>query len=270
MKQIEVFVDSVYHGIGGNEVEIQELKTEMKSHLLEAVHELKSQGKSEQEAIEIAIERFGGEKEMRSIVGQLFRAQRIFAKWVLLTSLAFLITGSVVFGIMLKIGDENVENDEKIAFNLLERLGESEVLSEDIKNEISSIATQNKQIQQVEIRDLQNKDPYVFRKEADFTYKKDIWVPEVENRGYSNDNDNVQTHKWFVGIYTRIYDSLAVNILLVGIAAYWTLFTIWATINSYHHKRLGFGWIIAFAFLNVFGYLAYFVFGKRVQSKTIN
>ena len=69
MKQIEDFVDSVYHGVGGNEKEIQELKAEMKGHLLEAVHELKKEGKSEQEAINIAIERFGGEKEMRSVVG---------------------------------------------------------------------------------------------------------------------------------------------------------------------------------------------------------
>ena len=34
----------------------------MKSHLIEAVHELKAKGKTEQEAIEIAINRFGGEK----------------------------------------------------------------------------------------------------------------------------------------------------------------------------------------------------------------
>ncbi|MEW5597110.1 hypothetical protein ABGT24_27240 [Peribacillus frigoritolerans] len=41
MKQIEVFVDKVYQGVGGNEKEIKDLKTEMKNHLLEAVYELK-------------------------------------------------------------------------------------------------------------------------------------------------------------------------------------------------------------------------------------
>lgn len=41
MKQIEVFVDEVYQGVGGNEKEIKDLKTEMKNHLLEAVYELK-------------------------------------------------------------------------------------------------------------------------------------------------------------------------------------------------------------------------------------
>ena len=52
MKQIDEFVNSVYQHVGGNKKEIQELKAEMKSHLLEAVHELKTEGKSEQEAIE--------------------------------------------------------------------------------------------------------------------------------------------------------------------------------------------------------------------------
>ena len=62
MKEIDVFIDSVYQNVGGNKKEIQDLKAEMKSHLIEAVHELKAEGKTEQEAIEIAINRFGGEK----------------------------------------------------------------------------------------------------------------------------------------------------------------------------------------------------------------
>lgn len=41
MKQIEAFVNEVYQGVGGNEKEIKDLKTEMKNHLLEVAHELK-------------------------------------------------------------------------------------------------------------------------------------------------------------------------------------------------------------------------------------
>src|SRR5688572_30000178 len=91
MKQIESFVDEVYQNVGGNKKEIQELKTEMQSHLLEAVHELKSEGKSEQEAIDIAIERFGGKKEMLSVVGQLFNVQKAFAKRLLFVGIAILL-----------------------------------------------------------------------------------------------------------------------------------------------------------------------------------
>ena len=51
MKQIEAFVDSVYQKVGGNKKAIKELKAEMKSHLLEAVHELKSEGKSKKKRL---------------------------------------------------------------------------------------------------------------------------------------------------------------------------------------------------------------------------
>ncbi|WP_185807831.1 hypothetical protein [Lysinibacillus telephonicus] len=43
MKKIESYVDGVYSSVGGNKKEIEELKAEMKSHLIEAVHELKAE-----------------------------------------------------------------------------------------------------------------------------------------------------------------------------------------------------------------------------------
>ena len=104
MKQIEVFVDSVYQNVGGNKKEIKELKAEMKNHLLEAVHELKKEGKLEQEAIDIAIDRFGGEKEMRSVVGQLFKTQKTFAKWVLYLALVVLLFTVSAFGYIWSLG----------------------------------------------------------------------------------------------------------------------------------------------------------------------
>ncbi|MGE6686157.1 hypothetical protein ACQKEV_16330, partial [Paenisporosarcina sp. NPDC076907] len=49
----------------------------------------------------------------------------------------------------------------------------------------------------------------------------------------------------------------AALILLVGVAIYWTLFSIWAIINAYHNKRLNIGWVLAFIIFNVLGYLVY-------------
>jgi len=97
MKQIEVFVDSVYQNASGNKKEIKELKAEMRSHLLEAVHELKKEGKSEQEAVQLAIERFGGEQELRSEISQLYHKQKLFAKGVLLAAFTVLIVSIFSF-----------------------------------------------------------------------------------------------------------------------------------------------------------------------------
>ena len=136
MKQIEAFVDSVYQNVGGNKKEIKELKAEMKSHLLEAVHELKSEGKSEEEAINIAIERFGGEKEMRSVVGQLFKAQKIFAKWVLYLAVICFVTTVAVFGTIYSIEEQNANENSIVATNIFNVLEGKEAISEDMKREI--------------------------------------------------------------------------------------------------------------------------------------
>ncbi|NER42985.1 hypothetical protein G3M54_21320 [Bacillus megaterium NBRC 15308 = ATCC 14581] len=76
MKRIEAFVDSMYLNVDGDKQEIEELKAEMKNHLFESVQELKEGGKTEQQAITIAIQRFGEEKEMRAVIGQLFEIQK--------------------------------------------------------------------------------------------------------------------------------------------------------------------------------------------------
>ena len=115
VNQIDTFVDSVYRSVGGNKKEIQELKAEMKSHLLEAVHELKKEGKSEQEAINIAIERFGGEKEMRAVVGQLFKAQKTFAKWMLYVALTFLLISFIGYGSFIYL--ESTQQEEAYQFS---------------------------------------------------------------------------------------------------------------------------------------------------------
>ncbi|WP_102261547.1 permease prefix domain 1-containing protein [Mesobacillus jeotgali] len=259
MKQIDVFVDSVYHGLGGNEVEIQELKAEMKSHLVEAVHELRTEGKTEQEAIEIAIQRFGGEKEMRSIVGQLFKAQKNFAKWVLILAMMFLIIcGTLLTGAVIK--ETKMVGVQNITFSKIAAMVENEEnLTPALTNEIEFLVEQNKySIKSIKITDRRTGEDV-------FEYKNQIvgpkWLYSYEDNGSIRD-------KLFLSMETQRFDDFLFIGLLAGIAIYWTLFTIWATINAYHHRRLNIGWIIAFALLNVFGYLAYFVFGKRVKKTT--
>ena len=78
LKQIELYVDAVYQNVGGNKKEIKELKEEMKFHLLEAVQELKTEGKSEDEAVEIAIRRFGDEKLIANGLYEFFKYQKQF------------------------------------------------------------------------------------------------------------------------------------------------------------------------------------------------
>ncbi|KRF58934.1 hypothetical protein ASG99_27210 [Bacillus sp. Soil768D1] len=277
MTQIEAFVDSVYQNVGGNKKEIQELKAEMKSHLLEAVYELKLEGKTEQEAIEIAIDRFGGEKEMRSIVAQLFRAQKTFIKWVLYLAVAFLIISVSTFVIERQKVESNANQISYVATDIRSLLGNKTSVTPQMGEEIerlvkgtdfiSSVKIYN--VREVKESDYKNYDrgifEYVEHIDPDYQYHRSVWAPDwLKPRffPYGNGDD-----KWLVNMEERYLNMPTMAILFAGVAIYWTLFSIWAIINAYHHKRLNIGWILVFTLFNLLGYLIYYLFGKRT---TIN
>ncbi|MDM5291869.1 permease prefix domain 1-containing protein [Peribacillus simplex] len=276
MKEIEAFVDSVYQNVGGNKKEIQELKDEMKGHLLEAVHELKLEGKSEQEAIEISIERFGGEKEMRSIVGQLFKAQKVFAKRVLHIALTFFVLTTVVCGVLWALDQVDMKENDAVAEIIIGILEGKETVSKDAKEEIDTLVQNKNQILNLKIYKMS--DVEKVSETGTISYHLDEATPVYRigkspsdekkwmliDLGYMNDTE------WYVQMESITLFAFVPFISLIGFAIYATLFTIWATINAYHHKRLNVGWVIAFAFLNVVGYLIYFLVGKKVPSKTIS
>lgn len=267
MSKIESYVDEVYRSLGGNKREIEELKVEMKNHLLEAVHELKSEGKTEQEAIEIAIERFGGEKEMRSIAAQLFKAQKIFAKWMLYLAITVFILTITAFGFIWSIEEENANENSIVATQISEILNDKNNITVEMEKDISSLVKATDQVSMVEIYNVSDVDnvnlviDYVRDTKPDYRFEQKVWNPkwiQADFFPYANwDN------KWYVGMETRHISDWMGIILLSGIAIYLTLFSIWATINAYHHKRLNIGWILAFILLNVIGYLIYVLVGKR-------
>ncbi|WHX28074.1 permease prefix domain 1-containing protein [Virgibacillus halodenitrificans] len=271
MKQIDMFVESVYSNASGNKKEIEELKAEMKSHLTEAIYELKIEGKTEQEAIGIAIERFGGEKEMRSVVGQLFKTQKLFAKWILYLAIGCLITTVVVFGTIWSIEEQNAHENSIIATNIFDVLGGKEAISHSMEEEIKDYIQGTDQISKVSIFSVKDAEKesenyssifeYVKNAKPNYQYQRAVWAPEwllVDFFPYGNGNS-----KWYVDMETRHFSSFMTLVLFVGFAVYATLFTIWATINSYHHRRLNAIWILSFALLNVIGYLIYVFVGKR-------
>lgn len=273
MKQIEAFVDSIYQNVGGNRKEIKELKAEMKSHLLEAVHELKSEGKSEQEAINIAIERFGGEKEMRSIVTQLFKAQKTFAKWVLYLALAVLVLSTTVFGFIWSGEEKNANENSIVATKIFNILHNKKSITQEMKTEIQSLINGTDQVSKVQIYDVRNIDSnnnytsvfdYVKKAKPDYQYEQTVWAPKwLQANFYPYGNGDSE---WYVNMETRYIDNLMTIVLFSGITIYWTLFTIWAIVNSYHHKRLNISWIFVFGLFNVLGYILYYLSGKRAKA----
>jgi uncharacterized protein YpuA (DUF1002 family) len=58
----------------------KEFKEEIRTHLVETVKELQTQGKSEEESVDIAIKRFGEEKQLNIEFRKVFKFQKKFKK----------------------------------------------------------------------------------------------------------------------------------------------------------------------------------------------
>lgn len=267
MKRIEAFVDSMYLNVDGDKQEIEELKAEMKNHLFESVQELKEGGKTEQQAITIAIQRFGEEKEMRAVIGQLFEIQKIFAKRVLYIAIVCLILTISMGSFLWKIDDSTAQGLSETSTLISKELENKDVMTFSMKRKIETLVEDTNYISEVTIynsKDIrsvsQNSGEYHWKSQnPDFQYQRTIWAPKwlgVDSSTSGNGNE-----QWFVLIESRSFDQLQVIIVFMGGAIYWTLFTIWAVINAYHQKRLHIKWILVFLLLNVLGYLIYYFTG---------
>ncbi|MGP4079412.1 permease prefix domain 1-containing protein [Pseudalkalibacillus sp. R45] len=273
MKRIDVFVESVYQNIGGNNKEIQELKDEMRNHLMESVHELKLEGNSEQKAIDIAIERFGEETELRSIVGQLFEVQKLFAKRILYLAIGSLLLTLSVFLFHWQNAESNAHELSIIATDIFDELENTAAIPSELSKEIEQLVLKTNHIVEVSIYDSNKirREGINFVSyntdvaEAEYQYERTLWAPKwlgVDFFPYGNGNE-----QWYVEMRHRSFGTLFTIILFVGIAIYWTLFTIWATVNAYHQKRLNILWVIAFGLLNVLGFIIYHFSTNKNQQR---
>jgi hypothetical protein len=137
MKQIDEFVNSIYDNVSGNEA--KELKEEMRSHLLEAVADLKEEGKSEREAIIIAISRFGDGEQITKGLFSLFKAHNQVVKNLFRTAIISLMIGLGIF-IALIVRDLVISNEQlnvQEALSIIDNLNGKE-LSEIEKDRIIS------------------------------------------------------------------------------------------------------------------------------------
>ncbi|MEM4997178.1 permease prefix domain 1-containing protein [Priestia sp. SB1] len=270
MKRIEKFVDSMYLNVEGDQQEINELKAEMTNHLLEAVHELRAEGKTEQQAIAIAIKRFGEEKEIRNVIGQLFEIQKIFAKRILYIAIVCLIVTMSSFYFFWKVEESTAQGISDTGSLISYELKDKDAITRDMKRKIEALVEDTNYVSGVTIykskniisRSGENYIEYHWKGvQPDFQYQRTIWAPKWLGANFHTFGNGDE--QWFVSIDNRSFSRLEAAVLFVGMTVYWTLFTIWAIINAHHQKRLRIGWIFMFVFFNVLGYLVYYFTAKQ-------
>lgn len=228
LKQIDKYVNSVYQNANGDKKAIEELKLEMKSHLLEAVNELKESGKSEQESIDIAIERFGEEKEIRSMLSQLFKAQKVFAKWVLYVGIVILLLSTAVFGYFLNIGNERTSEQAEIAYGI------GDIVEKDA--EVSQVAEEKIKKLLNDVSYIKNVTVFLNDDRTNPVYELDRNSGENNSLVYNNysyGSDNSFVEMGFIN-----YRNIGYLSLFFGMTCFGVLFFIWAIINVYHKRKI--------------------------------
>lgn len=171
MKQIDEFVDSIYANVSGKEA--KELKEEMHSHLIEAVTDLKTEGKTEQEAIDIAINRFGDKKQISRGLSSLFETNNKLIKNLFKISVISLSIGLIVF-LGLMWGETKQQNFKETVNDIAKIMTVGE-LSEQRENKIHSLVEETDEIESFIL--YKNPDPStaVAKKEI-----KDKWQKVME------------------------------------------------------------------------------------------
>lgn len=270
MKRINNFVDSVYTHVNGSKKEINELKEEMKSHLIESVHELQKEGKTKDEAITMAIKRFGEKNELQEALSQVFQKQEIFAKWLLTLGVIILLLGGSIFGFIRDYSNQNARESSDISNEIREMIEDKDTLTEEIKIQIEQVLSKSNHITELKIYDLKTLDTsnndwnLIEESTPIYHYQKSLSLPKWLIIDYFTAGNGGSS--WCITYEFLSLDDFALIILFMSISIYGTLFTIWAIINAYQHKRLTIGWIIVFALFNVLGYLSYHFYGKIKQN----
>lgn len=113
MVSIDEFVNSLYKGVNGSQKEIKDFKEEMKSHLIETVNELKHEGKTEEESLKIAFERFGDSTVITNGLFKLFHKQKKFIGFILIFAIVFLLIGVTSY-IFMSQKDLKFQKEQKI------------------------------------------------------------------------------------------------------------------------------------------------------------
>lgn len=81
MRKVEEFVSRVYADVEENAA-VEDLKLEMETYLYKSIADLMQEGKTEEEATNLALRRFAAEEELRTVLKKMFPVQDRLSKWM--------------------------------------------------------------------------------------------------------------------------------------------------------------------------------------------
>lgn len=253
MSRVDAYVEGIYRNFKGDRQDLLDLKQEMKQHLNETMQELQEQGYSEADSFQIAVERFGEERDLSREIEEMYRDQRTFAKGLLWAAILVLLIGG---GLLAYFTVDNIRYHnarDGLHQQFMQVLGQNPEWTDATKQKLEQIARENAYKELIYIAVYRtNKDtelPSYRLEDAIFTYPADAQrLPSGYGSG-SNDTWTVEQQD------TPVTGPSPYEIAYIScFSASWILFALWAIINAYHQKRLTVLWIIGFSLFNILAY----------------
>ncbi|MDP4094046.1 MAG: permease prefix domain 1-containing protein [Bacillota bacterium] len=285
MERIDEYIDSIFNNADMRDKMTSELKNEMKKHLIDSAEELKANGISEDESINISIERFGEINEIRESFFQVIGINRKLLRRILLGAIAFLIVGLLVFA-PSKIYQANINNRyDSMINNVYALIIKDPSLSETTKANITAIVKKDFKTLGLHYIAVFPKEKQYFvhgntlLKDAYYIYPDyNVTIKNAPQNSHSlagifseSDTGTNLALEWQFNGYDFPGNRLPYIIYYIFItclAVYWSLFAVWAMLKANYDKRSTITWIAVFWLFNIIGYLIFIALKKRENIRT--
>ncbi|APC39294.1 permease prefix domain 1-containing protein [Clostridium estertheticum] len=277
MDRIDKYLNSIYRGASDSSKETEDLKQEMRNHLMQTVKELQENGVTEEESVKIAIERFGEVFQIRNELNHVLSFQKLFASKIRVSSLILLALSVLllVTAFILNQGYIKRISTMNPQIELIEtKLINEGIASVDIYLKEIFKDDKNNQLTYVALKELppnfdssKNNEP--FSGEIKYSYPKKIESESYNNRSGHEVTVNNTKYLLETGVktsantdYSGFYLGLAILIFMIC----WVLWIIWSIINVYRYGRLNTKWCIL---LILTGIIGYFIFSIVVNPNNV-
>lgn len=278
MDSIDKYLNSIYRGASDSSKETEDLKQEMRNHLIQSVNELQQNGITEEESTRIAIERFGEVFQIRNELNHVLKFQKLFAQKTRMSSLILLAISAML---LLTAFILNKDYTERIkSMNPQIKLIEAKLINEGIASVDIYLKEifkddKNNQLTYVALKELppnfdssKNNEP--FSGEIKYNYPEKIESESYNNRVGHEITVNNTKYLLETGVKTSantnnsgLFLGLAILVFMIC----WVLWIIWSIINVYRHGRLNTKWCILLIFTGIIGY---FIFSIVANPNNVN
>lgn len=284
MKQIDAYIDSLFKNMDKNSTEVNDLKNEMRGHLMESVRELMKEGNTEQESIRIALERFGDHQTVGKPLKKKYKLYNKFINvfMVIATSCVLLFLSVLLlynWHVSYLYSTQNALFDKaddvfKPGHQLTK---EEEKQLDDLARRFTDSVFNYEFVALIRTDGLRDDGPYPKLEDtlsrAQYIYPKDMVKKRINrysgmgnlNREwtilYEQNDFSIQNYK-----LNRVFEYIG----KASIPLYLITSLLWFNWRAFIKKRINPIWIFVFLIFNVFGYLAFIIYDGMIARKLQN